>query len=303
MNYEERGTVFECHGDSLVGVLAIPTGLSTDTAVLVIVGGPQYRAGSHRQFVLLSRQLAEHGIACMRFDCRGMGDSMGVQRSFDELNDDVTSAIAAFMREVSTIRRVVLWGLCDGASAACLYAPTDERVSGLVLVNPWVMTETTTAKTYLKHYYWRRLFSKEFWQKVRRGKVNLGDAGLGILSAAAKASQRGASVSSTHSKSLPSRMSSSVRRRPVPLLIVLSGRDYVAREFDEVTKLDRNWRELFDGSEVVRLPEADHTFSTADWRKSVSEATVRWISGLHQAAALPTTPSTHAITRVAGKSS
>jgi alpha/beta superfamily hydrolase len=48
--------------------------------VLVIVGGPQYRAGSHRQFTLLARSLAEQGFAVLRFDYRGMGDSTGAMR-------------------------------------------------------------------------------------------------------------------------------------------------------------------------------------------------------------------------------
>ena len=48
------------------------------TAVLVVVGGPQVRAGSHRHFVQLARHLATHGHAVMRFDVRGMGDVRSV---------------------------------------------------------------------------------------------------------------------------------------------------------------------------------------------------------------------------------
>ena len=55
------------------------------TGVLIIVGGPQYRVGSHRQFVQLARALASNGIATMRFDYTGMGDSQGKKAEFDQV--------------------------------------------------------------------------------------------------------------------------------------------------------------------------------------------------------------------------
>ena len=77
-----------------------------DTGVLVIVGGPQYRVGSHRQYVQLSRHLAEQGIASMRFDVRGMGDSPGVQRSFEEIDDE---SVRHWTHSRSLSRRFVEW--------------------------------------------------------------------------------------------------------------------------------------------------------------------------------------------------
>jgi len=64
--------------------------------VLIIVGGPQYRVGSHRQFVLLARHLAAQGIPVMRFDVRGMGDSKGKPRNFGQLDDDLRAATDCF---------------------------------------------------------------------------------------------------------------------------------------------------------------------------------------------------------------
>lgn len=55
----------------------VPLGL------LMVVGGPQYRVGSHRQFVLLARDLAAAGIPVFPFDYRGMGDSTGQARDFE----------------------------------------------------------------------------------------------------------------------------------------------------------------------------------------------------------------------------
>ena len=173
VSYEERPFFFACGGESLLGIVAAPPA-PAEVGVLVIVGGPQYRVGSHRQFVLLARALAGAGIACMRFDHRGAGDSSGAMRSFEAIDDDIRAAVDAFLALTPRVTKVVLWGLCDAASAACCYAASDPRVVGLVLLNPWVRTNASEASTYLRHYYGRRLLEPEFWRKVARGEVRAG---------------------------------------------------------------------------------------------------------------------------------
>ena len=49
------------------------TSFAASRGMLIVVGGPQYRAGSHRQFTLLARDVAATGVPTMRFDYRGMG--------------------------------------------------------------------------------------------------------------------------------------------------------------------------------------------------------------------------------------
>ena len=167
----EQAIVFECNGDSLVGVLHQPEQVG-DTAVLVVVGGPQYRIGSHRQFLLLARDLAAAGFPVLRFDYRSMGDSGGLLRDFEAVQTDIAKAVDQLLRSAPQASRVVIWGLCDAASAACFYAHTDHRVHGLVLLNPWVRTDAGIAKAYLKHYYLNRLLSLDMWKKVLSGKFD-----------------------------------------------------------------------------------------------------------------------------------
>ena len=144
--FREEAVVFECEGESLVGVLSLPAAPAT-RGVLIVVGGPQYRVGSHRQFTLLARHLAAHGIPSLRFDYRGMGDSSGAVRSFEAVDADIRRAIDIFYERVSGLESVVIWGLCDAASAALFYAHRDARVGGLVLLNPWVRTPEGMART------------------------------------------------------------------------------------------------------------------------------------------------------------
>ena len=60
---------FECDSETLWGIVSHPPANvpRQSLAVLIVVGGPQYRVGSHRQFVLLARALARQGFTAMRF--------------------------------------------------------------------------------------------------------------------------------------------------------------------------------------------------------------------------------------------
>ncbi|MDQ3185278.1 MAG: hydrolase 1, exosortase A system-associated, partial [Pseudomonadota bacterium] len=175
MNFEERALAFPCDDSWLYGILSLPE-QAAHRGVLIVVGGPQYRVGSHRQFTLLARQLAAQGVPALRFDYRGMGDSEGAARTFEDLEDDLRCAIDGFLDEVPCLNEIVIWGLCDAASAALFYAYQDQRVTGLVLLNPWVRTDEGVANAYLKHYYTTRLFEPQLWSKVWQGHFDYSQA-------------------------------------------------------------------------------------------------------------------------------
>lgn len=271
--------LFPCGGGELLGVLAQPAVTRGDVGLIVVVGGPQYRAGSHRQFTLLARDLAAKGVPVFRFDYRGMGDSDGEARSFEAVDEDIRAAIDAFLAAHRAVRRVVLWGLCDGASAAALYAGSDARVAGLVLLNPWVRTAASEARVYLKHYYLRRLMSRDFWRKFLSGGVAVGASLGGVVDMARAARQTGQEAADAPA-SLAERMARRLNSSGLPLLILLSGKDFVAREFEASTAGDGAWTQVLASAQVLRFAEANHTFSSQRWRDAVAAHSLQWVLGL-----------------------
>ena len=167
----ERTVVFGKGGATLVGVLHPAQHEPGTRGVVVVVGGPQYRVGSHRQFVLLARTLARRGIPTLRFDQAGVGDSDGDTAGFEDLHRDLRSAIDELQRREPRVERVCIWGLCDGASAALMYAAGDARVDQLILLNPWVRSEGSLAQAYIDG----RLKLAQNWFKTGWTSFNVGN--------------------------------------------------------------------------------------------------------------------------------
>ncbi len=292
--HKETPILFQCHENNLLGIVH-QSAKATNLGVLLVVGGPQYRVGSHRQFVLLARMLADHDVPVMRFDYRGMGDSEGEQRSFALIDDDIAAAITAFYQVCPALSGVVIWGLCDAASAALFYAYQDERVLGLVLLNPWVYTEQGAATVYLKHYYLQRLLSPDFWRKLFSLKFDFLKSLSSLLAICRQTIKHTASVESkqcgldsnpsvliANNLSLPIRMRECLRRYRNPVLLILSGKDLTADEFRAAVTSDSEWQTLLSEDRVTRhdFMESDHTFSTQAWRDQVAVWTLQWLIGL-----------------------
>lgn len=277
----EQAFTFTCQGDRLVGIIHEPRGEPAAYGLLILVGGPQYRIGAHRQYVHLARAAAAAGIAAMRFDWRGVGDSEGQYPGFEHLQPDMDAAVAEFRRRMPGLRGVVLWGLCEGASAILLGGTDNPFVAGAALANPWVRTETGAAQTYLKHYYGRRFRNPENWKRILRGEINLARSAASILGLIKRARSRG-TPAAHDGRPYPCRMADGLRRYGGATLLLMSARDLVAREFDDAAGSAPEWQGLLSRPTVTRvdIPETDHTFSSEGWRQAAAEATIRFMRDL-----------------------
>jgi exosortase A-associated hydrolase 1 len=282
MSYAERPLIFDCEGEHLVGVLASPE-TPAPVGVIIIVGGPQYRAGSHRQFVRLARRLAAEGFAVLRFDYRGMGDASGGALTFEECAPDIAAAVDALLAHCPDVERVVLWGLCDAASAALMYVRDrrDARIAGLVLLNPWARSEATLSKTHLKHYYGKRLTERDFWVKLFSGGMHAGAALRDFARNLRRAAMRPRQEKTNAPITFQDRMLDGWRSFRGPTLLVLSDADLTAKEFLEYAQSSPSWRGLLQRPDVERcdIAGADHTFSAASWSKAVETQTLQWLRG------------------------
>src|SRR5665647_2147413 len=242
MTWHEEPVIFQCEGSRLIGIAALPA-RPAETGVLIIVGGPQYRAGSHRQFTLLARHLAGLGIASLRFDYRGMGDSEGEKRSFDQINADIGAALDTFLKLAPAIGHIALWGLCDAASAAMSYAHTDSRVRQLILLNPWLQSPLHVARTRLKLYYPSRLGQVNFWSKLLSFEVDIPVTIRGIVDDLKTTFRWQGKPSKPIDSAANERMLAGLKQFSGQVLFVMSEKDLTARMFRAHIDNDPRWQQ------------------------------------------------------------
>lgn len=255
MNSEQHALRFKCHDCDVVGVINIPE-RPIQRGVLMVAPGEQYRAGSHRGYTLLARTLAAAGVPVMRFDHRGSGDSGGSMRRYDAIGDDIASAVKEFFIRVPEMKETVILGLCDAATAAAFYGYTDTNVAGLVLLNPWVRPGASLPASAAG----APRAELDFW------------IGVGATDAQMAARQQLRLEAGDPTLALPQRVLKSLSCFDGEILVVLSGEDRTAREF--CGQLDLR---ALPRCQRVDIEQADHTFSTSQWRERVAQESVHWI--------------------------
>ena len=297
----EKAYTFQSSQNNLLGILHEPDTNPRETGILVIVGGPQTRVGSHRQFVLLARALCAQGYSVFRFDYSGMGDSEGNKANFLDASHDIGEAINEFTKVCPAIKNVVLWGLCDAASLSLLYvnATEDSRVKGLVLLNPWVRQEASEAETYVKHYYLKRITNPDLWKKFIKPDKELirsirdfvvmlfGVVKNKIVSKiqpnTSEVSQENKNVWPTYTdENYVDAMHQGLSKFDGYVSLILSGNDMTADEFRSLTKQSKQWKALLGRKGVTPtiFEDSNHTFSSARWRKEVELATLKFLNQL-----------------------
>lgn len=132
----ETPVTFLVDGQQIVGMFHTPQTRAPAPAVAFLHGFRGDKVEPHRIFVKMARALCQHGIAALRFDFRGSGDSAG---EFSEvtLSGEIRDARAAldFLRGAAGVdaQRLGLLGLSLGGLVAVLTAAQDRRVRALAL--------------------------------------------------------------------------------------------------------------------------------------------------------------------------
>jgi exosortase A-associated hydrolase 1 len=286
---DEVAVVFDCEGSDLVGVVHRPAEVRTRGLVSVVAGGPQYRGGVGRLQVQMARALAAGGTPVLRFDYRGMGDSEGEFRGFEDVAADLGAAIQAFQAQVPGMSEVVLWGGCDAAAAILINAWRFPAVTGVVVGNPWVHTEETGNAVMVKHHFRRRMLEPAFWWKVLRLQYNplpaaamlLKTVWQRVVSRLEPAAPMQTAEDDRPGKPFVPRMCQGLGRYQGDLLLLMSGRSIVSKEFDELVASNPRWQAaLRSPRHLVRhdMPTADQTYSSVSSRDEVTAVVAAWMA-------------------------
>lgn len=183
--FAEHGVLFG-PDRKLAGVLCEPRGATPKATVVLLNTGANYHIGCGRSSVDYARSLAAHGVASLRIDSLGIGDSDWVERGprsvlyREERHADVSAALDFLAARGLT--NVTLMGICSGAALALYSALKDQRVRGLMLANIQVfnrLDEPTIESVLNSSFgatstYVAKAMSARSWARVVSGEVPIG---------------------------------------------------------------------------------------------------------------------------------
>jgi pimeloyl-ACP methyl ester carboxylesterase len=129
-------------------------------------------------YVTLARALALAGYQALRFDLSGIGDSESRADALSPLEGVLTDVreVVDWLVTTREARKIILVGLCSGADHSLVYAISDPRVRGLVLLDPSIPpTWKYHVRDFLHHLMrpqaWINLAtgSGRWWTRLRKG--------------------------------------------------------------------------------------------------------------------------------------
>src|SRR5581483_2069665 len=273
---------------TLVGVVTSPDApegaptASAPVAAVFLNAGVIHRVGPSRLYVHLARALARLGWMSVRFDHSGIGDSPVRRdgRSFEESATLEAGEAMDALEQSYGVRQFVLIGLCSGAVTAFEAAGVDERVAGIVMINPQGFADVAEWTDYVQNrgharkYWTQSLFSAASWRKALTGRVDYRrllrvlwrQATAGV--AAEKAAPVAARVASDLAKML---------RRRVRALLVCSEGDDGIEYMNVILEQDVRRMPAMPGLTVEILDGADHSLTICDSQRRIIEVVRRWV--------------------------
>lgn len=281
----------------LFGMLCCPDRQAASEIVLITNAGRDPHHGPGRFSVEFARHLAQHGVASLRLDFAGLGDSLGppgnaarLSPLFDlERSADISAAIDAVYS--LGFKKFTAYGLCAGAYHAMQAAVADARISKLLLINiplfSWTSGETihfVRHKNMPLRYFLVELVKLRSWAIARQKLVKSGSVLRGQF---LRLSTHLANAAWSPLKFIPGgakgKLSAGQKnmailsRRGVKTLLLFGendlGLDSVTQEFGALT----SGPQLGENVTLLVLPDFDHLVSHAPTRRAAAQSLLAFL--------------------------
>jgi alpha/beta superfamily hydrolase len=161
--------------EKIAAVIAVPEGTPRGLVLLLPGGGGAPRSQRYGMYTKVARSLAERGIASVRMEWRGIGESTGQARySFNALPVEDTTTVARFALRATGATRFGMAGNCGGARTALLVLPDmpEARAAVLMMLKPRSITRSQKPpvkrmKRWVKRIPWAGALIRQAYWAVR----------------------------------------------------------------------------------------------------------------------------------------
>jgi len=274
----------------LFGVLCRPLGRRPSAIAVLANSGRDYHIGWGRASVEQARALAQRGIASLRFDAIGIGDSPAVPGASREViySEEQIANVCHAIDYVDGLGcgPVALVGRCSGAYASFNAAVRDPRVHSAIIVNAerfvWDPRESVEEALRYAHRsignFGATLLSKRGLKRLLSGELRfraaatyvaqrlVRQAGLKFGYLLPGITPEGKLFKEVH------RRFQELERRDVRVALVFSTGDLGLHEFRTYMGESGERLRRYKKASVTMIPDADHNFTHSGARARLTEA-------------------------------
>jgi dienelactone hydrolase len=289
-------------GDRLFGMLCEPDGQAGDVAVIITNTGRDPHYGFARFGVEFARRLAREGVASLRIDFAGLGDSVGPAGKESVLSaiyesdraPDIRAAVDVLARR--GYRQIAVHGLCSGAYHALHGALADRRIGTLLLLNLPLLQWRRGDKVDFAHRriirpseYALKIGNRHVWSRLLRGKLDVSEI-LRAQSYRLYDELRTAGLRFAEQRrwigprTVGRRAMAAFAQRGVRTLFLYSPDDHGINVMEQEFGRAGAGLRGFAGAEMRIVPGLDHLLSTRAMRQTVVEMMVRFLVEPHEPA-------------------
>lgn len=272
----ERAVSFQSSGARVYGILGVPSAPPA-AGVVLLHGWTGCRIGPNRIFVEASRAFNGAGVATLRFDFRGRGDSEGdaTATDLDMMIADACEAVDVLKRETG-VARVALLGICSGANVAIGAATLRPDVRDLILWSVFTFQARKARAERIRrtgHFaldYARKAFRAETWKKLVGGRINFRMVRRVLFGGEAKPEREGRNLKDS-------------RRDIVGAFADYRGRAlFVYGTKDPEGMPASEWYRAFCAEHGLDasfkfIEGTNHNFHSAAWKREVIETSIAWL--------------------------
>lgn len=259
--FEEREcVVLENEGQKIFGMLHRPLGQKKSPAVLMCHGFAGQKMGKYRIYVLIAERLAAMGIASLRIDFRGSGESEGnfADMTIDSEVSDVIKSLE-FLRNNPYIdpSRIGLLGNSFGGAIAVLAASKDAKIKSLALL--------------------AALFSSQQWQKQWEA-LRTNNHDLSVQKEVARVLDGHTPGQGFYKGFFSLNLEPALATlQTIPMLHIHSEKDERV-SIEQAEQYKRCRQNAVANTHYVRLQKSDHDFSLADERSIIVDEVAQWFA-------------------------
>ena len=261
----------------MLGVFHEARGESDGTAALFLGGWSGDRKGPHRLFTQYARRLARRGLASLRLDYNGRGESDGAvsDATIASMADNAASAIRWLVENGHAPGGVRVIAICSGCKVAITAATREaEHVRSLALWSAEAMgslrAEGTNRRKTLSALkaYARKLLRPETWRKILKGEVRTDRVGKALV----RHETRGADEAKAEDRTLKA-----FRSFRKPVLFLYGGSDPDAASFSAAYRAfcERNGLNARFGL----VEHAGHSYYGLEWTEELLRQTESHLGG------------------------